>query len=175
MEWLLVIGVGILVVSIGTVIYAKSKKSRRIQPGTGEIRWRDIGISPPRQPNRRNINVSPVTEEIEWIELEVDLPPTGGDGETIIDENFLNPDVPDDLDNILRNVIGTKDLYSQEIFRPGERVYLCRRHKLAYHEDSWRELGCQCPVCGNAGHTGEYTLPVSIQFPQTRINRDRVN
>ncbi|MFB2876465.1 hypothetical protein [Floridanema aerugineum] len=175
MEWLLVIVVGILAICIGTVIYTKSKNYRRIQPRTDEIRWRDIHISPPEQPNRRNINTSPITEQIEWVELEVDLPPTARDGETIIDENFLDPGVPDDLENILTNVIGTKDLYSQEVFRPGERIYLCRRHKIAYHEDSWRELGCQCSVCGNAGHTGEYSLPVSIQSQQMRRNRDRVN
>jgi hypothetical protein len=143
MTALAIIGL-VLMAILGAVIYAKN---RFLPPSNRNfirepIEWREI-------------NVHTDDGEIEWFEIEP------GD-DTPVHEPFLDPGVPDDLDNILRNVIGTKDLCSQEIFHPGEKVYLCRRHKLAYHEDSWRDLGCQCPTCGNAAHTGDYTLPGSI-------------
>ncbi|GAB4304746.1 MAG: hypothetical protein Fur0025_46600 [Oscillatoriaceae cyanobacterium] len=64
-----------------------------------------------------------------------------------------------------------KDPVTQEIFRPGENVYLCHVHRLAYHEDSWQEMGCRCMVCGNNGHTKSYTLPQPIAFPKADAHR----
>ena len=79
---------------------------------------------------------------------------------------------PDDLNNILMDLSNgeIKDRVTQEIFRPGEKVYLCHVHRLGYHEDSWQEMGCRCMVCGNNAHTKEYTvpqsMPQSINFPK---------
>ncbi|MFB2876466.1 hypothetical protein [Floridanema aerugineum] len=80
-------------------------------------------------------------------------------------------DLPDDLNNILMDISSgeIKDPVTQEIFRPGEQVYLCHRHKLAYHEDSWREIGCQCIVCKNNAHTKLHTLPVPVQIKKQEI------
>ena len=74
---------------------------------------------------------------------------------------------PDDLNNILMDLSKgeIKDPVTQEIFRPGEKVYLCHVHRLGYHEDSWQEMGCKCMVCGNNAHTKEYTVPQSMQQP----------
>jgi hypothetical protein len=68
--------------------------------------------------------------------------------------------VPDDLDNILMYLSKgeIKDPVTQEIFYAGETVYLCHRHRLAYHEDSWQEMGCKCMVCGNDAHTKVHIL-----------------
>jgi len=79
---------------------------------------------------------------------------------------------PDDLANILNDLSNgeIKDPVTQEIFRPGEKVYLCHVHRLAYHQDSWQEMGCRCMVCGNNAHSKDYTLPQPIAFP--KVNAD---
>jgi hypothetical protein len=180
MESIVFIGFGIIAVIIGTLVYNKYKdflpslnrsslrstssplQSRSpYQKIVEQIVWRDINISSEVNENGwRNINIPLEASQIEWVDIEITIPPIGRD-DPLIDDNFLDPSVPDDLDNILRSIIGTRDLYTQDIFNPGERVYLCRRHKLAYHEDSWGELGCQCSVCGNDLHTGSYDLPAT--------------
>lgn len=77
---------------------------------------------------------------------------------------------PDDLANILNDLSNgeIKDPVTQEIFRPGEKVYLCHVHRLAYHQDSWQEMGCRCMVCGNNAHTKDYTLPQPISFQKIK-------
>ncbi|MDS1345193.1 hypothetical protein [Planktothrix agardhii] len=80
--------------------------------------------------------------------------------------------VPDDIDNILRELSmgDIKDPVTLDKFRPGETVYLCHVHRLAYHEDSWRSVGCQCDVCGNNSHVKQYTVPLSIPIRQRDIS-----
>lgn len=77
---------------------------------------------------------------------------------------------PDDLANILNDLSNgeIKDPVTQEIFRPGEKVYLCHLHRLAYHQDSWQEMECRCMVCGNNAHTKDYTLPQPISFQKIK-------
>ncbi|MBO1347385.1 MAG: hypothetical protein EBE86_008305 [Hormoscilla sp. GUM202] len=118
---------------------------------SNQIEWVDIEINP------RSVD-SDSEEVIDENFLNLNVP-VDSDSEEVIDENFLNLNVPDDLGNILRSVIGTRDIYTQEEFRAGERVYLCRRHRFAFHKDSWRALGCQCPDCRNDAHTRDYILP----------------
>ncbi|MEH1781769.1 MAG: hypothetical protein V7L26_22195 [Nostoc sp.] len=80
--------------------------------------------------------------------------------------NFtVSPDIPDDLDNILRELSNgeIKDPVTQDIFCSGEKVYLCHVHRLAYHEDSWIEIGRKCMVCGNATHTKTHVLSPPVQ------------
>ena len=169
MQWLVVVGIGIA--ALGTFLHFKSKRSARLpsrnrpvhprvwRPSANEstqipIIWEDIPISSSSDRNRwlERDNRSE-TNSIAWVELEIEQP------SVVEDDNFFNLNVPDDLDNILRDVIDTRDLYSQEIFMAREQVYVCRLHRLAYHEDSWIELGRKCPVCGNDAHTGRYQLP----------------
>ena len=80
--------------------------------------------------------------------------------------------VPDDLDNILQSLSQgeIKDPVTQETFRSGEKVYLCHTHRLAYHEDSWQEIGSICMVCGHNRNTRDYILPSPIQIPKNRTN-----
>ena len=82
------------------------------------------------------------------------------------------PPIPDDLDNILKDLSmgDIKDPITLDKFRPGETVYLCHVHRLAYHEDSWREMNCQCHVCGNNSHIKQYTVPLSIPIRQRDIS-----
>ena len=181
MEWIVLIALGIIGAIIAALVYIKNNPSlppsntnslrnpfsplrdrSTSQTIVEQIKWVEINIpSEVNQNGWRDINIPFEPSQIEWVDIEINIPPIARD-DPLIDENFLNVDLPDDLDNILRSIIGTRDLYTQEIFNPGERVYLCRRHRLAYHEDSWRELGCQCSVCGSNQHTGAYNLPVSL-------------
>ncbi|GAB4304742.1 MAG: hypothetical protein Fur0025_46590 [Oscillatoriaceae cyanobacterium] len=170
MEWLVLAGIGLIAIAICTVLYVNHQ--RRSLPrsrsdshsaliysrgnrftSADEITWTDIPVSASDGNGWREINNTSEAGQISWVELEIDQPPVEQD------EDFLDPDLPDDLDNILREVIGTKDLWSQDTFMPGEQVYLCRLHRLAYHEDSWIESGNKCYVCGNDAHTGQYRLP----------------
>lgn len=168
MEWLvLASGIGLIAAVIGTVIYVNHKRrflplpSRHPQVNrprpVSEIIWTDIPVSSSSESEWLELNEPSEIEQVYWVELEIDAPIIIEDDSE--DENFLDPDIPDDLDNILRDVIGAKDLLTQETFIAGEQVYLCRLHRLAYHEDSWIELGHKCPVCGNDAHTGQYRLP----------------
>ncbi|MCT7952761.1 hypothetical protein NG798_23450 [Ancylothrix sp. C2] len=77
-----------------------------------------------------------------------------------------SPPIPDDLDNILMDLSNgeIKDPVTQEIFHPGEKVYLCHVHRLAYHDDSWQEMECKCMVCGNSAHTKLYVLPHPVNI-----------
>lgn len=77
---------------------------------------------------------------------------------------IILPNLPDDLDNLLKDLSNgeIKDPVTQDIFRPEEKVYLCHVHRLAYHEDSWKEMGCRCMVCDNNSHTKFYVLPSLI-------------
>ncbi|NET45197.1 hypothetical protein [Okeania sp. SIO2B3] len=84
-----------------------------------------------------------------------------------------NPEiVPDDLDNILQSLSQgeIKDPVTQETFRSGQKVYLCHTHRLAYHEDSWQEMGCRCMVCGHNRNTRDYILPTPIQITRNKTN-----
>lgn len=85
----------------------------------------------------------------------------------------ISPSVPDDLDNILRDIANgeIKDPVTQDIFHPGEKVYLCGIHRLAYHEDSWREMGCKCMVCGNNTHIKMYSLPIPMNIQQQDVSK----
>jgi hypothetical protein len=69
--------------------------------------------------------------------------------------------VPDDIKNLLKMVIGNRDTLTQDKFLPGQKVYFCRRCRLAYHEDSWKELDRKCSNCKKSDKTGFYTLPNS--------------
>ena len=75
--------------------------------------------------------------------------------------------VPDDLDNILQSLSEgeIKDPVTQETFKPGQKVYLCRTHRLAYHEDSWESIGRKCTECGHDRSVRHYILPTPIQIP----------
>ncbi|MBW4513464.1 MAG: hypothetical protein KME64_44470 [Scytonematopsis contorta HA4267-MV1] len=77
--------------------------------------------------------------------------------------------VPDDLENILQDISNgeIKDPITQEIFTPGETIYLCHHHRIGYHEDSWKEVGNQCIVCGSSVHSKRYTLPLSNKSNKT--------
>ena len=54
------------------------------------------------------------------------------------------------------------DQVSQETFKPGDKAYLCHVHYLAYHEDSYQDIGRKCMECGNNTHIKEHTVPQPI-------------
>ncbi|NET45196.1 hypothetical protein [Okeania sp. SIO2B3] len=176
MEWLILIGLGVIA-SIGAFFYRRSRlppspPNRNSQTSTSYsnrhsyqreasgIQWTDVNH--PEQ-----------TNQIGWVEVDVNTSSNSNvnEPETVTDENFFNQNVPDDLNNILTTVIGSNDPYSQEVFSPGETVYFCRRCRLAYHEDSWREMDCKCRDCGSDAHTRQHTLPFALQWNNIIRNR----
>jgi hypothetical protein len=94
---------------------------------------------------------------------------------------------------ILQSLIGTKDLVSGEILKPGQRVYVCLSCQLGYHEDSWYYLNRVCEQCkGDEKQIKSHILPASIRqnrqtpqtkkkplskfsYPETKKNTDRKN
>jgi hypothetical protein len=78
------------------------------------------------------------------------------------------PGTLEDVNNILIDISKgeIRDPYSQETFSPGQKIHFCLTHKLAYHEDSWQEMGQQCDVCRHGGNVKIYTLPSSIDWNQ---------
>ncbi|MCL2925511.1 MAG: hypothetical protein MGF17_13065 [Trichodesmium sp. MAG_R04] len=176
MEWLVLIGLVVIAFTvIGIFFYRRSRfppsppntnsrtstsnLNRRSYPESSGIQWRDINV--PQQ-----------TNQIGWVEIDVNTTRSINKPETVIDENFFNQNVPDDLNNILTTVIGSKDPLTQDIFSPGETVYFCRRCRLAYHEDSWIEMERKCRDCSNA-HIRQYTLPFPLEW--NNIIRNRID
>jgi hypothetical protein len=85
---------------------------------------------------------------------------------------LISTPAPDDLENILQDISNgeIKDPITQEIFTPGETVYLCHRHRLGYHEDSWKEVGNQCIICGHSTHSKKYIVPLSNKIESVNYN-----
>lgn len=147
MAWffILVFILGIWIIAVASTKRKPSLQNQRTQNPHRLIEWKDVETPTSQYETRGESQI------YSWIDLSVEPPE--------LDDDFLDPGVPDDLDNLLRDVIGTKDFCSQETFIAGEYIYFCRLHKMAYHEDSWDEVDRRCPVCGNDAHTGRYRLP----------------
>ena len=64
----------------------------------------------------------------------------------------------------MRNLIGQKDLVSREEFKPGEKIYLCVRCQLGYHEESYQFLNNRCDQCQTNDKITAYTLPHHLSF-----------
>lgn len=88
---------------------------------------------------------------------------TPNEGLSNFSENVVNV-----LNNLSNGEI--KDPVSQEIFNPGDKVYLCHVHELAYHEDSYQDIGRKCMECGNNNHIKEHTVPRPL--PNTNSGSD---
>lgn len=86
----------------------------------------------------------------------------------------LSPHPPDDLDNLLVDISRgqIKDPVTLGIFQPGQKVYLCYTHRLAYHEDSWKEMGCKCMVCNHDRMVKAHILPVPIDFKKRDLAKE---
>ncbi len=70
----------------------------------------------------------------------------------------------EEVANVLTNLSNGQitDQVSQETFKPGDKAYLCHVHYLAYHEDSYQDIGRKCMECGNNTHIKEHTVPQPI-------------
>jgi hypothetical protein len=151
MEYLVLAGVIIVVLFLCNAVNNSQKNKRLSQ------------ISQPSSTNTNRQPYQTLTEQINWNENNdlanqltwVELPSTA----PVNRRSFLDSNTPDDIENILSDVIGTKDPYTQERFEARQRVYLCRVHRLAYHEDTWTAIERKCLHCSNADHTTLYVLP----------------
>lgn len=179
----------LLIVVMGIALYKENKRllrssnrrdyRNRIHNSSSQtstqIQWDDIQNHHYSNWSDSPSNTSFEDSQIGWLDIEVnnspvfiDIPtpsvPDNHENEPIPDPNFFDQTVPDDLNNILKSIIGCRDPKTLDIFRPGETVYLCRRCRSAYHEDSWQELNRQCENC----HTDQYIriseLPLNINF-----------
>ena len=103
---------------------------------------------------------------ISWIENPTST--TSSSSQTsnpIVDNDFLSGSQHFfDIDELLRNLIGQKDLVSREEFKPGETIYLCVRCQLGYHEESYQYINNRCDQCQTNDKITAYTLPHQLSF-----------
>jgi hypothetical protein len=177
----------LLIVVMGIALYKEKKRllrssnrrdyRNRIHNSSSQtstqIQWNDIPINHYSNSSDPPTNTSFENSQIGWIDIEVnnspvfiDIPtpsvPQNHENEPIPDPNFFDPPVHDDLNNILESIIGSRDPLTLAIFRPGERVYLCRRCRSAYHEDSLQELNRKCANCDTDQYIIISELPLNI-------------
>ena len=62
------------------------------------------------------------------------------------------------VEEVVKNLIGQKDIVSSEVFQAGEKVYVCVSCQLGYHEDSWQFLNQACEQC-KSSNVKRCTLP----------------
>ncbi|MFM6396109.1 tetratricopeptide repeat protein [Planktothrix sp.] len=84
---------------------------------------------------------------------------------SVVDHDFLSESQHFfDIDELLRNLIGQKDLVTRQEFKPGEKIYLCVRCQLGYHEESYQFLNNRCDQCQKNDKITAYTLPHQASF-----------
>ena len=163
MSWL--VAVGCIFITVIVVYWVnKANGSRLPSPrnsrqltDTPPIRWRDI-------PTSNRSTPTPDPSSIVWQDLPPELSafPTQ---ELIFRQStnnntaFLDTDHNPTIQELLKSVIGSRDLLTQAEFRPGQQVYFCSNCTLAHRQDSWQESGNRCNQCGSSEHTRLYTLP----------------
>jgi len=163
MSWL--VAVGCIFITVIVVYWVnKANGSRLPSPrnsrqltDTPPIRWRDI-------PTSNRSTPTPDPSSIVWQDLPPELSafPTQ---ELIFRQStnnntaFLDTDHNPTIQELLKSVIGSRDLLTQAEFRPRQQVYFCSNCTLAHRQDSWQESGNRCNQCGSSEHTRLYTLP----------------
>jgi hypothetical protein len=163
MFWL--VAVGCIFITVIVVYWVnKANGSRLPSPrnsrqltDTPPIRWRDI-------PTSNRSTPTPDPSSIVWQDLPPELSafPTQ---ELIFRQStnnntaFLDTDHNPTIQELLKSVIGSRDLLTQAEFRPRQQVYFCSNCTLAHRQDSWQESGNRCNQCGSSEHTRLYTLP----------------
>jgi len=96
-------------------------------------------------------------QDIDWQEVNINTP-------------ILKPST--NIQELLNNLIGAKDILTGEVFKPGDKAYFCVPCQLGYHEDSWEHLNQECDQC-KSSQASIHTLPIVISF--TDINRTNNN
>jgi hypothetical protein len=163
MSWL--VAVGCIFITVIVVYWVnKANGSRLPSPrnsrqltDTPPIRWRDI-------PTSNRSTPTPDPSSIVWQDIPPELSafPTQ---ELIFRQStnnntaFLDTDHNPTIQELLKSVIGSRDLLTQAEFRPRQQVYFCSNCTLAHRQDSWQESGNRCNQCGSSEHTRLYTLP----------------
>ena len=177
MFWLVAVG---CIFIAGIIIYCFNKANgSRLPSHPSSIRWRDISTPssnrPTPTPDQSSIvwrdippelsNSNPqefTLPEFELVEVWESndfLEDSSNDHSTNNNTAFLDTDYNYTIQELLKSVIGTKDLLTQEEFRPRQQVYFCSNCTLAHRQDSWQESGNRCNQCGSSEHTRLYTLP----------------
>ena len=120
------------------------------------------------QPNTTSSSSSATVDRhgISWIEDPTSTTLSSSQtSNPIVDHDFLSGSQHFfDIDELLRNLIGQKDLVSREEFKPGETIYLCVRCQLGYHEESYQFLNNRCDQCQTNDKITAYTLPHHLSF-----------
>ncbi|NCS09735.1 MAG: hypothetical protein GPJ08_00585 [Microcystis aeruginosa G13-09] len=163
MSWL--VAVGCIFITVIVVYWVNKANGSRLPPprnsrqltDTPPIRWRDI-------PTSNRSTPTPDPSSIVWQDLPPELSafPTQ---ELIFRQStnnntaFLDTDHNPTIQELLKSVIGSRDLLTQAEFRPRQQVYFCSNCTLAHRQDSWQESGNRCNQCGSSEHTRLYTLP----------------
>ena len=120
------------------------------------------------QPNTTSSSSSTTVDRhgISWIEDPTSTTLSSSQtSNPIVDNDFLSGSQHFfDIDELLRNLIGQKDLVSREEFKPGETIYLCVRCQLGYHEGSYQYINNRCDQCETNNQITAYTLPHQLSF-----------
>jgi tetratricopeptide (TPR) repeat protein len=120
------------------------------------------------QPNTTSSSSSTTVDRhgISWIEDPTSTTLSSSQtSNPIVDNDFLSGSQHFfDIDELLRNLIGQKDLVSREEFKPGETIYLCVRCQLGYHEESYQYINNRCDQCQTNDKITAYTLPHHLSF-----------
>jgi len=120
------------------------------------------------QPNTTSSSSSTTVDRhgISWIEDPTSTTLSSSQtSNPIVDNDFLSGSQHFfDIDELLRNLIGQKDLVSREEFKPGETIYLCVRCQLGYHEESYQYINNRCDQCETNNQITAYTLPHQLSF-----------
>ena len=120
------------------------------------------------QPNTTSSSSSTTVDRhgISWIEDPTSTTLSSSQtSNPIVDNDFLSGSQHFfDIDELLRNLIGQKDLVSREEFKPGETIYLCVRCQLGYHEESYQYINNRCDQCQTNDKITAYTLPHQLSF-----------
>jgi hypothetical protein len=98
-------------------------------------------------------------QDIDWQEVNINTP-------------IVKPST--NIQELLNNLIGAKDIVTGEVFKPGDKAYFCVPCQLGYHEESWEHLNKECDQC-KSSQASIHTLPILISFTEFLINKSVSN
>ncbi len=99
------------------------------------------------------------SQTIQWTDQSVARTSTESNHSTIIEFHLTDDHQNHNPKELLNDLIGQRDRVSGEVFRQGEKVYICFQCQLGYHEDSWQFLNKQCEQC-KSSNLKNYNLPI---------------
>jgi hypothetical protein len=121
------------------------------ETNTNPIQWQDFYISSPIP--------SEINSQIQW--QDHPTPVNTGQREQRNNQDFFDINCRNlSVEERFKNVIGSRDVYTQEVFNGEDEVYFCCLCNMAYHKQTWEEeIDQKCINCQNDKDTIFYKLP----------------